>query len=236
MVVAAEVPGLASDVLSSGPEHGALDGHPSVGAVVVPRGEQPLDREPEEHDSLLLVIEVPSRNLVRRLERRHRADLEPHLLQFRPGASEELHGRAHGEVEPVDTTVERCQGRTHDLAASETAMATVSSTAARSGGGAGTTRHSESLGRVCGPGRRGIRRSWEEARSLAGMDARLCSKVGCAREAVATLTYDYGDQMAALGPLGLADHPHAHDLCAQHADRLSVPAGWLVVRHEALRA
>ena len=53
---------------------------------------------------------------------------------------------------------------------------------------------------------------------------------------MATLTYDYGDQMAALGPLGIADHPHAHDLCAQHADRLSVPAGWLVVRHEALRA
>lgn len=53
---------------------------------------------------------------------------------------------------------------------------------------------------------------------------------------MATLTYDYGDQMAALGPLGLERHPHAHDLCAQHADRLSVPAGWIVVRHEALRA
>jgi hypothetical protein len=67
------------------------------------------------------------------------------------------------------------------------------------------------------------------------MDGRLCSKVGCAREAVATLTYDYGDQMAALGPLGIAHHANAHDLCAPHADRLSVPAGWLVVRHEALR-
>jgi hypothetical protein len=41
--------------------------------------------------------------------------------------------------------------------------------------------------------------------------------------------------MAALGPLGPGGDPHAHDLCAQHADRLSVPAGWLVVRHEALR-
>lgn len=67
-------------------------------------------------------------------------------------------------------------------------------------------------------------------------DQRLCSKVGCAREAIATLTYDYGDQMAALGPLGPAGTPHAHDLCAQHADRLSMPAGWIVVRHEALRA
>lgn len=64
---------------------------------------------------------------------------------------------------------------------------------------------------------------------------RLCSKVGCAREAVTTLTYDYADQMAALGPLGAAGDPHAHDLCAIHTDRLSVPKGWLVVRHETLR-
>lgn len=69
-----------------------------------------------------------------------------------------------------------------------------------------------------------------------GLEERLCSKVACAREAVATLTYDYGDQMAALGPLGPGDDPHAHDLCAQHADRLSVPAGWLVVRHATLRS
>ncbi|GAA1689363.1 hypothetical protein GCM10009808_02810 [Microbacterium sediminicola] len=67
------------------------------------------------------------------------------------------------------------------------------------------------------------------------MQERLCSKVACAREAVATLTYDYGDQMAVLGPLGLAGAPHAHDLCAAHADRLAVPRGWLVVRHETLR-
>lgn len=66
-------------------------------------------------------------------------------------------------------------------------------------------------------------------------DERLCSKVACAREAVATLTFDYGDQMAALGPLGPGGDPHAHDLCAQHAERLSVPAGWLVIRHEAMR-
>lgn len=89
--------------------------------------------------------------------------------------------------------------------------------------------------RCSAPTRRGTS-AWAHARrTLTEMNGRLCSKVGCAREAVATLTYDYGDQMAALGPLGLAQHPHAHDLCAPHADRLSVPAGWLVVRHEALR-
>lgn len=66
-------------------------------------------------------------------------------------------------------------------------------------------------------------------------DERLCSKVGCAREAVATLTFDYGDQMAALGPLAIGDDPHAHDLCAAHTDRLSVPRGWLVVKHVTLQ-
>lgn len=53
---------------------------------------------------------------------------------------------------------------------------------------------------------------------------------------MATLTYDYGDRMAVLGPLGPDSVPHAHDLCAIHADRMSLPAGWLVVRHQTLRA
>ena len=70
------------------------------------------------------------------------------------------------------------------------------------------------------------------------MDAmldRLCSKVGCAREAVTTLTYDYGDQMAVLGPLGAGTDPHAHDLCAIHTTRISVTKGWDVERHDTLR-
>lgn len=83
---------------------------------------------------------------------------------------------------------------------------------------------------------RGIRTPCTSGPNLIGMDGRLCSKVTCSREAVATLTFDYGDKMAALGPLGAAADPHAHDLCAQHADRLSVPSGWVVVRHETLRA
>lgn len=71
--------------------------------------------------------------------------------------------------------------------------------------------------------------------SVTVMRQRVCSKVGCAREAVSTLTYDYADQMAAIGPLGAAGDPHAHDLCASHTERLSVPRGWVVVRHETLR-
>lgn len=83
---------------------------------------------------------------------------------------------------------------------------------------------------------RGIPEAGSTRHRVREMDERLCSKVACAREAVATLTFDYGDQMAALGPLGGSAEPNAHDLCAIHADRLSVPAGWLVIRHEALRA
>lgn len=68
------------------------------------------------------------------------------------------------------------------------------------------------------------------------MRERLCSKIACAREAVATLTYDYGDQMAVLGPLGPEGVIHAHDLCGIHTERLAMPRGWVVVRHETLRA
>lgn len=67
------------------------------------------------------------------------------------------------------------------------------------------------------------------------MRERLCSKVACSREAVSTLTFDYDGQMAALGPLGAGDDPHAHDLCASHTERLSVPQGWTVLRHELFR-
>jgi hypothetical protein len=63
------------------------------------------------------------------------------------------------------------------------------------------------------------------------MDVRICSKVACAASAVATLTYDYGDSMVVVGPLSTRIEPHGYDLCARHAERLSVPKGWEVVRH-----
>jgi hypothetical protein len=66
------------------------------------------------------------------------------------------------------------------------------------------------------------------------MTGRPCSKVACSDEAVSTLTYVYADSMAVLGPLSQAAEPHSYDLCTRHADRLSVPLGWQVVRHVAL--
>ena len=63
---------------------------------------------------------------------------------------------------------------------------------------------------------------------------RRCSRTACAAEAVATLTFDYADSMAVLGPLAFAPEPHVYDLCRRHAERTSAPVGWQVVRHVSL--
>jgi hypothetical protein len=47
---------------------------------------------------------------------------------------------------------------------------------------------------------------------------------------VATLTYVYSDSTAVLGPLALYAEPHTYDLCIAHAERLTAPRGWEVVR------
>ncbi|RLP76010.1 DUF3499 family protein [Mycetocola tolaasinivorans] len=62
------------------------------------------------------------------------------------------------------------------------------------------------------------------------MNQRLCSRIGCNREAVATLTYDYADSMAVIGPLGTERRPHCYDLCAFHATRQTVPLGWTLIQ------
>ena len=59
---------------------------------------------------------------------------------------------------------------------------------------------------------------------------RRCSRTACGRRAIATLTYDYSDQTAVLGPLATYAEPHGYDLCAPHAQRLSAPRGWEVLR------
>lgn len=47
---------------------------------------------------------------------------------------------------------------------------------------------------------------------------------------MATLTYVYSDSTAVLGPLAQHAEPHSYDLCAEHAQRLTAPRGWEVVR------
>jgi hypothetical protein len=60
--------------------------------------------------------------------------------------------------------------------------------------------------------------------------ARGCSRPTCKQVALYTLTYVYRDSTAVLGPLAAYVEPHCYDLCAAHADRLTVPRGWDVVR------
>lgn len=59
---------------------------------------------------------------------------------------------------------------------------------------------------------------------------RTCSRSACSRSAVATLTYVYSDQTAVLGPLATYSEPHCYDLCESHAERLTAPRGWEVIR------
>jgi hypothetical protein len=44
------------------------------------------------------------------------------------------------------------------------------------------------------------------------------------------LTFVYADSTAVLGPLSLQGEPFAYDLCADHAESLTPPRGWEVIR------
>jgi hypothetical protein len=61
---------------------------------------------------------------------------------------------------------------------------------------------------------------------------RRCSRNGCPKLAVATLTYVYADSTAVVGPLAVFAEPHSYDLCEPHARGLTAPRGWDLVRHE----
>ena len=58
--------------------------------------------------------------------------------------------------------------------------------------------------------------------------SRHCSRTGCAERAAVTLTYQYGQAQVWLDDLSRERDPHAYDLCARHAGRLTVPQGWLL--------
>ncbi|RKQ34149.1 DUF3499 family protein [Kocuria tytonis] len=66
-----------------------------------------------------------------------------------------------------------------------------------------------------------------------GAPRRACSKQTCNRDAVCTLTYVYSDSTAVIGALSARREPHAYDLCPVHADTLTAPRGWRVVRLES---
>lgn len=58
----------------------------------------------------------------------------------------------------------------------------------------------------------------------------MCSKGGCGTAARFTMTYVHADACVVIGPLATRAEPGAHDLCARHAERLSAPVGWQLLR------
>ncbi|MFT3714546.1 MAG: DUF3499 domain-containing protein [Gordonia sp. (in: high G+C Gram-positive bacteria)] len=62
---------------------------------------------------------------------------------------------------------------------------------------------------------------------------RQCCRPGCARAAVATLTFVYAESTAVIGPLAQNEEPHSWDLCSEHAERSTVPRGWQLLRSES---
>ena len=48
---------------------------------------------------------------------------------------------------------------------------------------------------------------------------------------MATLTYDYSQSIAVIGPLGGTVEPHSWDLCDFHASRMTAPRGWEMLRN-----
>lgn len=52
----------------------------------------------------------------------------------------------------------------------------------------------------------------------------------CKEPAVATLTYDYSEATAVLGPLSTYREPGTMELCQMHANNFTAPRGWQVIR------
>src|SRR5699024_2619060 len=65
---------------------------------------------------------------------------------------------------------------------------------------------------------------------------RMCSKVSCSRPAADTMTYVHADATVVIGPLGRRAEPGAHDLCADHAAKLTPPVDWQLIRIDSGQA
>ncbi|WP_035281744.1 DUF3499 domain-containing protein [Brevibacterium album] len=60
----------------------------------------------------------------------------------------------------------------------------------------------------------------------------MCSKAGCAASARSTMTYVHSDATVVVGPLATRAEPGALDLCGAHAERMTAPQGWTLLRLE----
>ena len=60
-------------------------------------------------------------------------------------------------------------------------------------------------------------------------ESRECSRAQCSNPAVATMTFSYQQARAVLGGLSAQPISGALDLCAEHAEKVTVPVGWEMV-------
>lgn len=63
-----------------------------------------------------------------------------------------------------------------------------------------------------------------------GVTNRFCTRTACTARAVNTLTYVYAEQTAVVGPLAQQPEPGSYDLCEFHAQALTPPRGWDIIR------
>lgn len=57
-------------------------------------------------------------------------------------------------------------------------------------------------------------------------ESRTCHHSACRVPASVALAFRYDSRQVWLRPLGGEAHPGVYELCADHADRLTVPRGW----------
>lgn len=59
---------------------------------------------------------------------------------------------------------------------------------------------------------------------------RKCARPQCEQGAVSTMTYNYRDAVAVVGPLSPTPKAGALDFCMYHAQTVTVPVGWELIR------
>jgi len=57
---------------------------------------------------------------------------------------------------------------------------------------------------------------------------RVCAKMRCTDDAVATVGLSYERRIVVIGDLVPEPNPNLVDLCSQHVERLRPPVGWRV--------
>lgn len=63
---------------------------------------------------------------------------------------------------------------------------------------------------------------------------RICARPTCDVAATATMTYGYAARTVWVDDLIPEAYPESYDLCSRHADRLTVPQGWVLTDRRTL--